>query len=137
MDIESDPIKKNKRKEDIETFLGTELEIIDLCDTSSDEDVTREHMSSVTTSKEPRSRDTRKIIRGRLPGVTEKWNSDVSDVEEEKTEDIQDDNKQDDDEERRYSEDEEGTSDDGSTRANSDDDYRDQRDLSRNISKTC
>lgn len=127
MDIESDPIKKNKRKEDIETFLGTELEIIDLCDTSSDEDVTREHMSSVTTSKEPRSRDTRKIIRGRLPSVTEKWNSDVSDVEEEKTEDIQDDNKQDDDEERRYSEDEEGTSDDGSTRANSDDDYRDQR----------
>ena len=47
MDIESDPIKKNKRKEDIETFLGTNLEIIDLCDTSSDEDVTREHMSSV------------------------------------------------------------------------------------------
>ena len=50
MDIESDPIKKNKRKEDIETFLGTELEIIDLCDTSSDEDVTREHVSSVTTN---------------------------------------------------------------------------------------
>ena len=103
------------------------MEIIDLCETSSDEDETREPLSTVTTTNNlPRSRDTRKIIRGRLPGVTEKWNSDVSDEEEEKNEDNQDDNHEDDDE-RRYSEEDDGTSDDGSTRAESDEESRDPK----------
>ena len=83
LNMETDPIKKQKRMDEIEMFLKTPLEVINLCDTSSDEEETPEQVSIVTKSKEStRSTDTRKIIHNRLQGVIEKWNSDVSDEED-------------------------------------------------------
>ena len=49
LNMETDPIKKQKRMDEIEMFLKTPLEVIDLCDTSSDEEEIPEQVSIVVT----------------------------------------------------------------------------------------
>ena len=67
--METDPIKKQKRIDEIKMFLKMPLEVINLCDTSSDEEETPEQVSIVTKSKEStRSTDTRKRSEERRVG---------------------------------------------------------------------
>ena len=52
MNMETDPVKKEAYMETIRAFVkqGQELVVTNLCDTSSDEDETREIVSDVTKS---------------------------------------------------------------------------------------
>ena len=52
MNMENDPVKKEECMETIRAFVkqGEELVVMNLCDTSSDEDETREIVSDVTKS---------------------------------------------------------------------------------------
>ena len=84
--METDPGKKEACIETIRAFIkqGQELVVTNFCDTSSDEDETREIVSDVTKSSietSTTSQDYRRNQRRLLPGIIEKWNSDVSDEE--------------------------------------------------------
>lgn len=102
--MEDDPIEKKKSIAELRIFLSLPLEVIDLCDTSSDEDVTREHVSIVSKNKvKTNTKNEGKSTRSRLPGVVEKWNSEASDEDENKRDDLDEDNDEDnyDEEERQ------------------------------------
>ena len=86
MNMETDPVKKEACMETIRAFAkqGQELVVMNLCDTSSDEDETREIANDVTKisiKNTTTSQDNRRNQRRLLPGIIEKWNSDVSDEE--------------------------------------------------------
>ena len=86
MDMETDPVKKEAWMETIRAFVkqGQKLVVMNLCDTSSDEDETREIVCDVTKSSveaTTTSQDNRRYQRRLLPGIIEKWNTDVSDEE--------------------------------------------------------
>ena len=89
--METDPIKKEECMFTIRSFLAEvkELEVVNLCDTSSDEDVTLDPVP-VNKTINNNSQDSKKNQRHRLPGIGEKWNSDVSDEEEDKDGDDKD-----------------------------------------------
>ena len=97
MNMEEDPIRKKERMRTIELFLDKDMEEINLCDTSSDEDETKDHLSEVTKSTVTTKEAPK--IRNRLPGIIEKWNSDVSDEEENDNQNNDQDNDRDDEEE--------------------------------------
>ena len=97
MNMEEDPIRKKERMRTIELFLEKDMEEINLCDTSSDEDETKDQLSEVTESTVTTKEAPK--IRNRLPGIIEKWNSDVSDEEENDNQNNDQDNDRDDEEE--------------------------------------
>ena len=70
MNMEEDPIRKKERMRTIELFLDKDMEEINLCDTSSDEDETKDHLSEVTKSTVTTKEAPK--IRNRLPGIIEK-----------------------------------------------------------------
>ena len=74
MNMETDPVKNEVCMETIRAFVkqGQELVVTNLCDTSSDEDETREIVSDVTKSSietTTTSQDNRRNQRRLLPGI--------------------------------------------------------------------
>jgi TATA-binding protein-associated factor Taf7 len=113
LSMEEDPLKRKECLETIRLHLAKKLETVDLCDTSSDEDETREPVSDVTRSSiDTSNREVAKNPK-RLPGVIEKWNSDVSDEEDDKEASNENEEENDNDQYSERSDDEEDNNDEG------------------------
>ena len=77
LSIVDDPIKNAELITKLKSFLEFELEPIDLCDTSSDEEEERLVPMSAVTQSSTESKISPTGMRHRLPGRVEKWNDEA------------------------------------------------------------